>query len=144
MATVASLLREKGCDLWHTTPDQTVFEALRLMAEKNVGALLVLEGRRPVGIFSERDYARKLVLKGKFSQETQVREVMTEKLITVRPDETIEQCMTLMTDRHIRHLPVMDGDELLGIISIGDVVRSVISEQKFTISLLENYITGSS
>ncbi len=144
MAAVGDLLRAKESAVWHTTPDTTVYEGLELMARKNVGALLVVESGRLVGIFSERDYARKIVLKGKFSRETPIREVMTEKLITVDPEETVERCMELMTEMHIRHLPVLEDGDLVGVISIGDVVKSLIAEQKATIKHLENYITGRS
>jgi len=113
------------------------------MAEKDVGALLVLDNAGQLaGILSERDYARKIVLKGKTSRETPVREIMTEKVVWVRPDQTIEECMALMTNKHIRHLPVMEEGRLLGVISIGDVVKDIISEQEFVIAQLENYITG--
>jgi len=112
------------------------------MAEKNVGALLVIDEERLVGIVSERDYARKVVLKGKSSKDTLVKEIMTEKVVYIRPDESIEECMALMTEKHFRHLPVIDNGTLIGVISIGDVVRTVISEQKFIIAQLENYISG--
>ncbi len=140
MGTVRSLLKAKERVTWSTTPDATVYEALQLMAERNVGALPVLDSRKLVGIFSERDYARKVILKGKFSRETLVREVMTEEVITVGPDLSIEECMELMSDRRVRHLPVIEREELIGIISIGDVVKSIISDQKHTITQLEDYI----
>jgi CBS domain-containing protein len=143
MKTVKELLRVKGYQVWSIGPDATVYEALTLMAEKDVGALLVLDSAgQLVGILSERDYARKIVLKGKTSRETPVREIMTEKVLWVRPDQTIEECMALMTNKHIRHLPVMEEGRLLGVISIGDVVKDIISEQEFMIAQLENYITG--
>ena len=142
MKTVKELLRVKGYQVWSIGPDATVYEALTLMAEKDVGALLVLDSGQLVGILSERDYARKIVLKGKTSRETPVREIMTEKVVWVRPDQTIEECMALMTNKHIRHLPVMEEGRLLGVISIGDVVKDIISEQEFVIAQLENYITG--
>jgi CBS domain-containing protein len=143
MKTVRELLRNKGYHVWSIGPDATVYEALTLMAEKDVGALLVLDNAgQLVGILSERDYARKIVLKGKTSRETPVREIMTEKVVWVRPDQTIEECMALMTNKHIRHLPVMEEGRLLGVISIGDVVKDIISEQEFVIAQLENYITG--
>jgi CBS domain-containing protein len=112
------------------------------MAEKNVGALLVIDEGKLVGIVSERDYARKIALKGKSSKDTLINEIMTEKVVYIRPDESIEDCMALMTEKHFRHLPVIDNGTLIGVISIGDVVRSVISEQKFIIAQLENYISG--
>jgi CBS domain-containing protein len=142
MMTVRQILQTKGNDRWSVDPDIIVFDALKLMAEKNVGAVLVLRAERLVGIFSERDYARRMILKGKHSKETLVREVMTENPICVNPAHTIEECMNLMTTNHIRHLPVLDEDELLGVISIGDVVKGIILEQQGTISDLENYITG--
>jgi CBS domain-containing protein len=143
MKTVRELLRNKGYHVYSIGPDATVYEALTLMAEKDVGALLVLDSAgQLVGILSERDYARKIVLKGKTSRETPVREIMTEKVLWVRPDQTIEECMALMTNKHIRHLPVMEEGRLLGVVSIGDVVKDIISEQEFVIAQLENYITG--
>src|SRR5262249_25689876 len=125
-----------------TPPDASVFEALKVMAEKNVGALLVIEGERLVGVFSERDYARKVILHGKASKEIPVREIMTAHVLYVRPHQTIEECMALMTDKRVRHLPVLDGEQLIGVISIGDVVKAIIAEQGFIIEQLQNYITG--
>jgi CBS domain-containing protein len=142
MITVYHILQNKGSESWSIEPDATVYEALRLMAEKNVGALLVRQQQRLIGIFSERDYARRMILQGKHSKETPVREVMTENPISVTASHTIEECMNLMTENHIRHLPVLEKDTLLGVISIGDVVKSIILEQKGTIIDLENYITG--
>jgi len=142
MKTVRQILQAKGLDVWAVDPDDSVYDALGLMSEKNVGALLVMREGSLVGIFSERDYARKMILRGKHSKDTLVREVMTEKPICVTPAATSEECMTLMTDNHIRHLPVLDGDRLLGVVSIGDVVKGIIVEQQDTISDLENYITG--
>ncbi len=140
MTTVRQLLDHKGSEVWKITADANVFDALRLMAEKNVGALLVFDKNKIVGIFSERDYARKIILKGKSSRDSSVAEIMTEKVVYVRPDQTIEETMALMTDKHVRHLPVCDGDDLLGIISIGDVVKAMISDREFIIEQLENYI----
>jgi len=142
MKTVNQLLQGKGAEVWSVSPDITVYDALVLMAEKNVGAVLVLDGGRLVGIFSERDYARKVVLRGKSSKETPVREIMTSRVVYVRPEQSVEDCMALMTDKRIRHLPVLDRDRVIGVISIGDVVKSIISEQSFMIEQLENYITG--
>jgi CBS domain-containing protein len=143
MKTVRELLRNKGYHVWSIGPEATVYEALTLMAEKDVGALLVLDGAgQLVGILSERDYARKVVLKGRTSRETPVREIMTGRVVWVRPDQTIEDCMALMTNRRVRHLPVLEENRVLGVISIGDVVKDVISEQEFMIEQLENYITG--
>ena len=142
MKTVADLLGGKRTAVWSTTPDTIVFDALTMMAEKNVGALPVLDGDRLVGIFSERDYARKIILKGRTSRETAVREIMTANVVSIRPDETVERCMSVMTEKHFRHLPVVESGRLVGIISIGDVVKSVIEEQEATISHLQGYITG--
>jgi CBS domain-containing protein len=142
MKTVMQLLQTKGQDIWSITPDALVIDALKLMAEKRVGALLVLEVDQVVGILSERDYARKVSLQGKSSKTTPVREIMTQKVVYVRPEQSIEECMALMTDKRIRHLPVLDGNQLIVVISIGDVVKAVISEQEFIIAQLENYITG--
>jgi CBS domain-containing protein len=142
MNTVRRLLQAKGHDVWSTRPDVSVFDALQLMAEKNVGALVVIEEERVIGIFSERDYARKVVLKGKASRETPVSEIMTPNPFTVRPDQTVEECMAAMTEKHIRHLPVVDNGRLVGIISIGDVVKEVIAEQTATITHLQDYIVG--
>lgn len=142
MTTVAQVLKEKGHDIWSISPDATVYDALKLMAEKEVGALLVLEKSNLIGIVSERDYARKVVLKGKFSHDTQVREIMTDQVFCVCPEQTIEECMALMTAKRVRHLPVFAADELIGVISIGDVVKTLISEKEFLIGQLEEYITG--
>ncbi len=142
MKPITHLLAEKGNGFWSVAPNATVFQALEMMAAKNVGALLVMEGERLAGIFSERDYARKVVLEGRTSKDTLVKDIMSAKVVCVTPTQTVEDCMALMTDKRIRHLPVIDGDEVLGIISVGDVVKAVISEQTFTISQLEHYITG--
>jgi CBS domain-containing protein len=141
MTTVRQLLDTKGSNVWKITADANVFDALRLMAEKNVGALLVFDKNKIVGIFSERDYARKVILKGKSSRECSVSEIMTEKVVYVRPSQTIEETMALMTDKHVRHLPVWEKDEIFGIISIGDVVKAMISDREFIIEQLENYIS---
>lgn len=140
--SVSQLLRRKGGGVYTTYPGATVYEALQYMAEKNIGALLVIEGGKLAGIFSERDYARKVILQGKTSHVTHVREIMTDKVFFVRPEDTIEECMALMTAQHIRHLPVLSNDEIVGIISIGDVVKAVIDEQGFVIEQMANYITG--
>jgi CBS domain-containing protein len=141
--TIEELLRIKESkEIWAVTPDTTVFEALQTMADRNIGALLVMVGDRLVGVFSERDYARKIILKGKSSLETPVREVMSSEIVTIPPNMWIEECMELMTDYHIRHLPVVDGDHLLGMVSIGDIVKAIISGQARFIASLENYISG--
>jgi CBS domain-containing protein len=139
--TVRQMLRGKT-EVYSVKPDDTVYDALGLMAEKNVGALPVLAGEEIEGIFSERDYARKVILVGKTSRDTRVREIMTREVIRIGPEWTADQCMALMTDKRVRHLPVVDRDRLVGIISIGDVVRAVVEEQQFTISTLERYITS--
>ncbi len=142
MRTVRHLLNTKGAQVWSIAPDATVYEALERLAEHDIGALLVMEGGELVGIFSERDYARKVALQGRSSRETPVREVMTSKVYCVTPDQTVSECMALMTGQRIRHLPVLEGDRVAGVISIGDVVKDVIAEQEFVIEQLENYITG--
>ncbi len=142
MRTVKDLLRTKGQDFWWVAPEATVYDALTLMAAKNIGAALVLEVGRLVGILSERDYARKVVLRGRTSRDTPVREIMTADPVCVSVTQTIQECMELMTDKRIRHLPVFDADQLCGVISIGDVVKDIISEQEFMIEQLEHYITG--
>lgn len=141
MKTVSEILAAKGRQVWTVEPDATVFEALEQMAEKNVGALLVVEGERLVGVFSERDYARKIILEGRTSKGTRVREIMSSEVTCVDPERTIEECMGLMTHQRIRHLPVLQGDRLVGIVSIGDVVNAIISEQQTWIRDLEDYIT---
>ena len=143
MATVQSILDTKGSIIFTITSDTTVYHALELMVEKNVSALLVMESDKLAGIFTERDYARKVVLKGKKSKETQVAEIMTSNLITVTSASSIDECMQLMTGKYIRHLPVVDDGKLAGIISIGDVVRCIIQEQKSIIGHMEQYIAGS-
>ncbi len=143
MKSIRRLLQEKGADVWAVSPQSSIFDGLKLMAEKNIGALLVLESNELIGIFSERDYARKVVLEGKSSREMTIGEIMTEKVACVRPDQSIQECMELMTEKHIRHLPVLENEELVGVISIGDVVKAVISEQEFIIEQLEGYIAGS-
>ena len=143
MITVQQLLKEKGRDIWSIAPQASVYEALQLMADKNAGALLVLDNGKLVGIFSERDYARKGILKNKSSKDTPVSALMTKKICVIDSQATMETCMHLMTDKHIRHLPVTENDQLVGVISIGDVVKQVISDQKFTIQELEKYISGS-
>lgn len=143
MQTVKQLLDAKGYDVWSITPDATVFDALTLMAQKEVGALTVMKGEQLVGIISERDYARKVILQGKTSRTTLVREIMTRRVIYTHLEQTVEECMALLTERRIRHLPVIENGQVIGIISIGDLVKSMISHQQFMIEQLERYITGS-
>ncbi len=142
MITVKDILDEKGHTAWTIGPDAKVLEALELMAKKGLGALVVLENDEVVGIISERDYARKIMLMGRQSQDTPVKDIMTREVYGVHDDTTAEECMALMTDKHIRHLPVCKEGKLAGIISIGDVVKAVITDQKVKIENLENYIMG--
>ena len=130
MKTVGKLVEVKGHDVWSIAPNASVYDALKVMAEKDVGALVVVEGEKLVGIISERDYARKIILRGRSSVGTPVRDIMTPKVISVRPEQTMEECMTLMTSLRIRHLPVVADDQLIGVVSIGDVVKEVISSKK--------------
>jgi CBS domain-containing protein len=143
METARDILRVKGYNVWSVAPDTTVLEALELMAAKNVGAVLVLEDDRLVGIMSERDYARKVILLGKTSKDTRVSEIMTSRVLYVSADQTIQECLALMTEKRIRHLPVMEGDRVIGVVSIGDVGRAIIADQQFMLDQLEHYITGS-
>lgn len=142
MMTVKDILQTKGQDVLSITPEATVYEALKIMADRNVGALVVLDGENVAGIISERDYARKVILHGKSSREMQVGEIMTSKVYYMRPEQNLQECMSQMTDRHVRHLPILEEGRLVGIISIGDVVKAIIAEHESTIKLLENYITG--
>ena len=142
MRTVEQLLHVKGRDIWSIGPQETAYRALQIMAEKNVGALLVMENEKLVGIFSERDYARKVILKDKSSKNTSVSELMTREVIYIDADATLEESMALMTAKHIRHLPVLQKDRLIGLVTLGDVVKQLISDQQFAIRELEKYITG--
>ncbi len=142
MYTVRHLLEVKGSQVWTVTPQTTVYEALELMAAKNCGALVVAEGAHVAGIFTERDYSRKVVLQGRTSKTTAVGELMTTEILYVNPDATMEECMALMTQKRTRHLPVLENAKLAGLVSIGDVVKAVISDREFTIRELERYITG--
>lgn len=143
MVTTVRQMLSRGGTVHSVTPSSTVLDALKLMADHNVGAVLVMEGDKLAGIFTERDYARKVILKGKSSRETLIGEVMTGRLITIDPTWTAGQCMALMDEQHIRHLPVLDGDTVVGVISIRDANRAVVEEQKFAIRQLENYISQS-
>lgn len=142
MLTTGQFLMHQARSTWHVSPDQTVKQALVLMSEKNIGAVLVLSQGALVGIFSERDYARKVALFGKSSDTTRVRDVMTADVITIDASQKIDKCMQVMTDRHIRHLPVLKDGQLIGVISIGDVVREMMAHQKYLIDQLESYIRG--
>jgi CBS domain-containing protein len=143
MKSVEKLLLLKGSQTWNIGPDATVYAALQLMSDKEVGAILVVEKNEVVGIFTERDYARKLILMGKFSKDTAVSELMTQEVLYVEPHNTVEDCMILMTNKRVRHLPVLDNGKLAGIVSLGDMVKHIISEQESRIAQLEKYITGS-
>ena len=140
--TINEILLHKGSQVWTISPDATVFEAIQLMADKNVGALLVTDGGKLVGLITERDYTRKVALKGKSSKELHVREILSERVTHVNPTHSIEDCMRLMTEHRVRHLPVLEGDAIKGIVSIGDLVNWIISAQTSTIRQLETYISG--
>ena len=140
--TISEILNHKGATVWTIAPDATVFEAIQLMADKNVGALLVTENEKLFGVLSERDYTRKIALKGKSSKDTKVREILSDRVTHVTPNHSIEDCMRLMTDQRIRHLPVLEGDKIKGVVSIGDLVNWIISAQTTTIRQLESYIKG--
>ena len=141
MKTIREILKEKGTEIWSVTPDTKVFDALILMAEKSIGTIMVIENRNLVGIMSERDYARKVILKGRTSRQSRVKDIMSTQVIYVKEDTKVEDCMALMIARRIRHLPVYENDKLAGIISIGDVVKAVIDEKEYMINELEDYIT---
>ena len=142
MISIQQLLERKGSEVWSTSPDASVYEALQLLAEKNIGALVVLREAELVGVVSERDYARKVILRGKTAMETPVKEIMTEEVITVGIGSTVEEAMALMTDKRIRHLPVVEGERIVGVVSIGDLVKAIMADQEFTIDQLEKYISG--
>lgn len=142
MKTIAEILQDKGRDIWSISPDSSVYEAIELMAVKGIGALIVLEGGEPVGMLSERDYARKVILKGRSSSDTSVGEIMSSPVIFTDTAKSVEECMELMTEKHIRHLPVLNGGKLVSVISIGDLVKAIIDEQKFVIEQLESYIAS--
>lgn len=141
MTTAKQLLDQKGHEILTIGPDDTVFNAISKMAQENVGSLVVMENDKPAGIITERDYARNVVLKGRSSPETVVREIMSTRVVCARADQTVEECMAVMTDKAVRHLPVLDHKQLIGVVSIGDLVKSIISDQKFIIEQLEHYIS---
>lgn len=140
MKTVSQLLQAKNGKVWSVTPESSVFDALKLMAEKNVGALLVMSDRKLQGVLSERDYARKVILLGKSSHDLAVSEIMSDKVVCVGPQQTVDECMALMSGKRIRHLPVLEDGKVIGVLSIGDLVKEVIAEQQLTIQQLESYI----
>ncbi len=140
--TVGTILNQKGREVYSVSPDATVFEAIQLMAEKNIGALLVMSERRLLGVISERDYTRKVALKGKSSRETKVIEIISSPVVSATPGHSVEECMRLMTNNRVRHLPILEGEKLVGIVSIGDLVNWTISAQDATIEQLKSYITG--
>jgi CBS domain-containing protein len=142
IGTIDSILKGKRPDIWSIDPDATVYEAIELLAAKNIGALLVMRGGRLIGVFSERDYTRKVILKGKSSRETPVRDIISTPVISVGPDETVEECMRMMTEHRVRHLPVLDVDRVVGIISIGDLVNWIISAQSQALNQMQDYISG--
>ena len=142
MTILKMLLKDKGPKVWSVHPDDTVLDDIKLLAEKDIGALIVVKDDKPIGIFTERDYARNVYLKGKSSLDTAVRDIMTAPVICVGPNQSVNECMALMTAKRFRHLPVTDGDELVGMVSIGDLVKSIIDDQKFEIEQLEHYIHG--
>jgi CBS domain-containing protein len=140
--TISEILHHKGTQVWSVSPESMVFDAIQLMADKNIGALLVIEGGKLVGIMTERDYTRKVALKGKSSKQTPVREIVSGQIIHATPEHTVEECMRLMTEHRVRHLPVIEGENILGIVSIGDLVNWIISAQTTTIQQLQAYISG--
>lgn len=142
MKTVKQLLDDKGRDVWTIEANLSVYDAVKLMADKGIGALVVVKDAKPVGMITERDYARKVILRGTTSQEALVSEIMTTPVLCVRLSQSVEECMAVMTEKRVRHLPVIENDELIGIVSIGDLVKAIIAEQQFIIQQLEHYITG--
>ena len=142
MTTVQQLLDGKGHDVWTIQPDDSVFDAIQLMANRNIGALVVVGDGKPVGLFTERDYARNVFLRGKSSPKTPIRDVMVARFNCARPDQSVEECMAVMTEKRVRHLPVVHDDRLVGMVSIGDLVKSIIADQQFIIEQLEHFIHG--
>jgi CBS domain-containing protein len=142
MATVKQFLESKESNIWSISPEATVFEGLQVMADKNIGALLVTKDDKLVGIFSERDYARKVILKGKASKDTTIGELMTREVVYITPENSLDECMALMSAKHIRHLPILRNGRLLGLLTLGDVVKQILSNQEFKIQEMEKYITG--
>ncbi len=141
MKTVKQLLDDKGRDVWTIDPDMSVYDAVELMADKGIGALVVVKDAKPIGMITERDYARKVILKGKKSQEARVSEIMAAPVLCARLSQSVEECMAVMTEKRVRHLPVVENDKLIGLVSIGDLVKAIIAEQQFIIQQLEHYIT---
>jgi len=139
---ISTLLHHKPAELWSIAPEATVFEAIKLMAEKNIGSLLVTSGNKLVGVFTERDYTRKIALQGKSSKDTRVREIISREIVSVTPQHSVEDCMKLMTEKRVRHLPVLEGDKVVGLVSIGDLVNWIISAQNAAIAQMEQYIAG--
>ena len=142
MVTVKQLLDEKGHEVWSVSPDQTVYDAVQTMSERDTGALMVMDAERLVGVISERDYARKVVLEGHTSRDVKVADIMTRRVIYATLGQTVEECLAMMTDKRVRHLPVMDGERVAGVVSIGDLVKTIIDEQRHVIEQLEQYIAG--
>jgi CBS domain-containing protein len=140
--SINEILEHKGSTVWTIAPDATVFEAIQMMSDKNIGAVLVTEREKLIGIISERDYTRKVAIKGKSSKELKVRDIITDRVLSVTPNHTVEECLRLMTERRVRHLPVLDGEKIIGLVSIGDLVNWIISAQSTTIQQLETYISG--
>lgn len=141
MITVGELLESKGHHVWSVSPDDSVFDTIKMMDDKHVGALAVLDGENLIGIISERDYARQVILKDRTSKQTKVKEIMTRHVFYTYPQQTIDQCLVIINERRIRHLPVLDGEKLVGMISVGDVVKEIIKDQKYTIEQLENHLS---
>jgi CBS domain-containing protein len=142
MEIIRVLLKVKGHDIWSIKPNASVYSAIELMADKDISALLVMEGEKLIGVMSERDYARKVILKGRSSRETRVEEIMTPSIISAHPDQSVKECMVLMTRNQIRHLPILEDGEICGVVSLGDLVKTIISEQELTIKNLEPFVSG--